>query len=357
VVVGGAAAVALLAVLADGYFYPNPHLPLAIWLVVATMGLCWGAELAGWRLPNWLLGAAHLGPLCWLAVLRRADVAPLFLLLLVAWVGYTRTRRDGAILLGCCLAYFWLATPTPAVDGTVRLVGWYSWPIALLWASSLIPVWLAVRGLVAQQRLLIALRAAQAELGRQAASDERRRIAREIHDIVAHSLTVTMLHLTGARFILARDPDGAAAALVEAERLGRQSLADVRRTVGLLEAEADPRVQSLAPLPSAEDIATLVHDYTRLVSMPSTSAAVTWLVCRPRQGWRCIESHKKRSPMWPNTPRTHTSTWSCEPSRACVCASQTTESPISRLPERGRTPPPGWASQVCTSVRCCSAGR
>jgi signal transduction histidine kinase len=111
----------------------------------------------------------------------------------------------------------------------------------------------------------MALRAAQAELGRQAASDERRRIAREIHDIVAHSLTVTMLHLTGARYILARDPEGAAAALVEAERPGRQSLADVWRTVGLLEAEGDPRVRSLTPtpLPGAEDIATLVRDYAQ----------------------------------------------------------------------------------------------
>jgi signal transduction histidine kinase len=40
------------------------------------------------------------------------------------------------------------------------------------------------------------------------ASDERRRIAREIHDVVAHSLTVTMLHLTAARYILSRDPEG-----------------------------------------------------------------------------------------------------------------------------------------------------
>ena len=43
-----------------------------------------------------------------------------------------------------------------------------------------------------------------------------------------------MLHLTGARYVLSRDPDGAAAALANAERLGRQSLADVRRTVGLM---------------------------------------------------------------------------------------------------------------------------
>jgi signal transduction histidine kinase len=263
VVAGCAAAIALLVVVADGYFYPGADLPLAAWLVVATIGLSWFAELAGWRLPIWLLGAAQLIPLAALAVLHRADVGPLFLLLLVAWVGYTRTRREGAVLLACCVGFFWLATPSLAADGAVRLVGLYSWPIALLWASSLIPVWLAVRGLLAQQRLLAALRAAQADLARQAASDERRRIAREIHDIVAHSLTVTMLHLTGARYILARDPEGAAAALVEAERLGRQSLADVRRTIGLLEAEGEREAGSLAPLPTAEDIPKLVDEYAQ----------------------------------------------------------------------------------------------
>jgi signal transduction histidine kinase len=106
-------------------------------------------------------------------------------------------------------------------------------------------------------------RAAQTDLARQAASDERRRIAREIHDVVAHSLTVTMLHLTAARYILSRDPEGAAAALADAERLGRQSLADVRRTVGLLAGEGAVNSATLAPLPGADDIPTLVADYAR----------------------------------------------------------------------------------------------
>jgi signal transduction histidine kinase len=51
---------------------------------------------------------------------------------------------------------------------------------------------------------------------------------------VAHSLTVTLLQLTGARLTLRRDPARAEAALAEAECIGRQSLADIRRSVGLL---------------------------------------------------------------------------------------------------------------------------
>ncbi len=63
------------------------------------------------------------------------------------------------------------------------------------------------------------------------------------------------------RHILARDPQRAADALAEAERLGRQSLADIRRTVGLL--QADRANGTSAPLPSAADIPTLVADYAR----------------------------------------------------------------------------------------------
>src|SRR5438445_750161 len=78
------------------------------------------------------------------------------------------------------------------------------------------------------------------------------------------SLAVTMLHLTGARHILRRDPLRAERALAEAERLGRQSLADVRRTVGLLQdpdASGAPTRPVLAPLPTAADMRSLVDEY------------------------------------------------------------------------------------------------
>jgi signal transduction histidine kinase len=98
-------------------------------------------------------------------------------------------------------------------------------------------IWLLATALATLQRLIVELRAAQADLATQAAAEERRRIAREVHDVIAHTLAVTMLHLTGARHILRRDPERASEALAEAERLGRQSLADIRRTVGLLQTE------------------------------------------------------------------------------------------------------------------------
>jgi signal transduction histidine kinase len=132
--------------------------------------------------------------------------------------------------------------------------GWITWMAAnvLIWAAS--------RGINRQTQLMTELQEAQAALAEQAVVQERQRIAREIHDVIAHSLTVTMLHLTGARLALQHDTAEAAEALLEAERLGRQSLADIRRTVGLL-TPADGVDGTASPLPGAGEIRGLVAQY------------------------------------------------------------------------------------------------
>lgn len=112
-----------------------------------------------------------------------------------------------------------------------------------------------------QQQLMRQQQEAQAAQARHAAADERRRIAREVHDVIAHSLSVTLLHVTGARRGLQqdRDVDDAVEALEQAEHLGRQAMADIRRTVGLL----DGAPMSLAPEPGVDDIHCLVDDFVR----------------------------------------------------------------------------------------------
>jgi signal transduction histidine kinase len=134
--------------------------------------------------------------------------------------------------------------------------GWVPWTIGCGVA------WAAGRILQSQQRLVTQLQAAYAALAEQAANEERQRIAREIHDVIAHSLTVTMLHVTAARLALDDDVLEARTALTEAERLGRQSLADIRRTVGLLRPRGDQDV-AIQPLPAAADVPTLVEDFRR----------------------------------------------------------------------------------------------
>ena len=112
-----------------------------------------------------------------------------------------------------------------------------------------------------QRRFLYQERENQAIRAGQAADEERRRIAREVHDVIAHSLSITLLHLTAARRALQTDDDVTEAvdALVDAERLGRQAMADIRRTVGML--DTGPALRT--PEPSAADIDELVGDFRR----------------------------------------------------------------------------------------------
>jgi signal transduction histidine kinase len=100
------------------------------------------------------------------------------------------------------------------------------------------------------------LHAAQGDLAERSRAEERLRIAHELHDVIAHSLTVSLLHVTSARLAVEHDPADAARALAEAERLGRQSLAEVRATVGLL---ADPGQPVAPPVPGAGQLAGLVQ--------------------------------------------------------------------------------------------------
>jgi signal transduction histidine kinase len=108
-----------------------------------------------------------------------------------------------------------------------------------------------------QSRALAAERSALAGEHDRATMAERNRIAREIHDLVAHSLSITMLHITGARRMLADgdDVEEAIAALRDAELVGRQAMNDIRQTVSELATENAAN----RPLPSVDDLPELVE--------------------------------------------------------------------------------------------------
>ncbi|WP_353708668.1 sensor histidine kinase [Cellulosimicrobium sp. ES-005] len=74
-----------------------------------------------------------------------------------------------------------------------------------------------------------------------ATAAERARIAREMHDIVAHSLSVIIAQADGGRYAAAHDPDAATRALATVSETGRTALADMRRLLGVLRTE-QPRV-------------------------------------------------------------------------------------------------------------------
>ena len=124
--------------------------------------------------------------------------------------------------------------------------------------------WLAGRALRTRTRLTEELHEAavreeeaHAQEALRAAADERRRIAREMHDVVAHSVSVMVVQAGGARRILDRDPARAVAAAEQIERTGREALAEMRRLLGVLHHDDDGN-DARAPQPTMAGVGALV---------------------------------------------------------------------------------------------------
>jgi signal transduction histidine kinase len=200
----------------------------------------------------------------------EVDIAPFFLVLLSGEMA-TRLRFGQSI-----------AVMLVSMGTMLGLEIWGDYDDAFVWFLGIGFSWAGGFAIQKQFLLLAQAREEQTVLAEKAAADERQRIAREIHDVIAHSLAVTMLHLTGARLALQRDPVEAEAALLEAERLGRESLAEIRRTVGLLAPEG---TGTAAPLPTAAEIPQLVREFEaagldvefEMTGDPSTLAPATGL--------------------------------------------------------------------------------
>nr|WP_280842275.1 histidine kinase [Kocuria subflava] len=90
---------------------------------------------------------------------------------------------------------------------------------------------------------------------RLAAQDERTRIAREMHDIVAHSLSVVITQADGARYAASQDPQAATDTLARISVTARDSLTEMRRLLGILRTEEGPLT---APVPGFGNLPELV---------------------------------------------------------------------------------------------------
>lgn len=103
-----------------------------------------------------------------------------------------------------------------------------------------------------------------------AAAEERARIAREMHDIIAHSLTVIVTLANGADAAVEQSPQKARLAMQSVRDVGRESLADVRRLLGVLRDDArgeDDKSDQRNPQPGNADLAGLVDGF-RTAGMP-----------------------------------------------------------------------------------------
>jgi signal transduction histidine kinase len=134
------------------------------------------------------------------------------------------------------------------------------WPLALIALGTAMLMGRRQRALVEEDRT-----------SQLAVAEERVRIARELHDIVAHSVSLMTIQIAAARRVSKRQPEAADQALAAAEQTGRQSLVELRGMLSMLRgvdasieavghrgAAADP-AEGRQPLPGLADLESLVN--------------------------------------------------------------------------------------------------
>jgi signal transduction histidine kinase len=139
----------------------------------------------------------------------------------------------------------------------------------------LVPSWLVgdivrQRGLETAARVEAqdrALRDAE-ERVRIAVTEERRTMARELHDVVAHGVSVMLIQAGAARQVVGQSPERATEALLTVEATGREAMAELRRLLGVLGDEDEDAGAGMAPQPGIDQIATLI-DRVREAGLPA----------------------------------------------------------------------------------------
>ena len=167
------------------------------------------------------------------------------MVLYVAWSSGSLTRATLVTVVAAAAPWLVSARLAPASG-----IGWDPWLMAHAFTFVL------GRTLHRQRALIDQLEAARQALATQAVAEERRRIARELHDLTGHTLAAMVLHVTGARHVLRRAGGEAEAALRDAEAVGRSSLDQIRATVAALRRDehgTDPVLPGSADLPALVD--------------------------------------------------------------------------------------------------------
>lgn len=232
-------------------------------------------ELALSGLPSWGWGVACQAVACALLVLRRrvplvvaplaawalttaelvepdlSEVAAPIAVIVVACYACARYRADlwgiaavAAMLTSAFPRYFLLAETNDITD--VFFIG-----------ALLVPpfVFGRVARKLAEQTTL--LEAQQAVLQEQAVRAERARIGRELHDVIAHSVSAMVVQTSAAQELVATDPDRAYDVLDDVAATGRRALTDTARLLHLLRDDADEL--GLHPVPGLGDLDRLVE--------------------------------------------------------------------------------------------------
>ncbi len=189
-----------------------------------------------------------------------ADFAMLVIVCTVAAIG-ARWASRFALVGGMCaatLAQIRWPQPDSSALGQVAVAIFQTVPFALAWVLG--DSMRTRRAYFAQ----LEERAARLEKEREAQAKvavaaERARIARELHDVVAHNVSVMVVQADGAAYVLDAAPDQAKKALETISSTGRQALAEMRRLLGVLRTGEHQEGGEYVPQPDVEQIKELVE--------------------------------------------------------------------------------------------------
>jgi signal transduction histidine kinase len=234
--------------------------PRGVEAVTIGGALLFAVSLAWWRSAPALMIALAAGTLALAAILGGQLTTTLSMVFAAMFVAFSigmQASLAGAVVF---LAATWVdivAAPDTEYE-----------PVSDLVFTAVIVVagpWFAGRALRGWRERAEELERLTEHVARIAVLDERARIAREMHDVVAHSVSLMVVQAGGARRMLDEDVEESREALQSIEDAGRQALQELRRSLGMLR-DGDAPVD-LAPQPGTAQIDELVQR-TRAAGLP-----------------------------------------------------------------------------------------
>jgi signal transduction histidine kinase len=222
---------------------PIGDVPIAALLVfaVASAALYWRR-----RAPLVVLGVAVIA---WAVTLGSgyADLGGVAIIALYSAGRYASDNRWSAVGVAAAIAVV-------SVD---ILTGPAPWGEAVFGGVVLFVAWYVGRRLRLRKQRAAQLLREQAADARRIVTEERTRIARELHDVVAHRVSLMTVQAGAAKAVAARDPEGALQAMEAVEQAGREALDELRHLLGVLRPETD--LDGLGPQPGLADLPRLVE--------------------------------------------------------------------------------------------------
>ncbi|MEU3712571.1 sensor histidine kinase [Streptomyces catenulae] len=232
--------------------------------VLVTLGLCTVLALRR-KWPERMLLLAVLVGLVQLIFHAGGNPADFALLVIVYTVASGTTRWASRLaLVGACLApsLFLMRFGEPAPPRPV----WEAAFVTVLFTAPFVLAWVLGDSVRTRRAYWAQLqeKADRLEKEREAQSRiavaaERARIARELHDVVAHNVSVMVVQADGAAYVLDSAPDQARQALETISGTGRQALAEMRRLLGVLRTGEQPEGGEYVPQPGVEQLSDLVE--------------------------------------------------------------------------------------------------